>query len=78
MDWEEIEGLLHIVEKAHQWPQLHALRDAAMAKLVDHVGVYKKHVEETPKPEAEEKAEELMKEEPNSDADQPSLLDRRL
>lgn len=37
MDWEKIAHLLRIAEKAHQWPQLHALRNAALAELQKHV-----------------------------------------
>lgn len=37
MNWEKIAHLLRIAEKAHQWPQLHGLRNAALAELQKHV-----------------------------------------
>lgn len=36
MDWDKIEQLLGIVDKARQWPTLRAIHDAAMAELIKH------------------------------------------
>jgi hypothetical protein len=32
-DWNHAASLLHVAEKAHQWPQLHGLRDMALKEL---------------------------------------------
>lgn len=37
MDWQKIGHLLNIAEKAHQWPQLHPLRNAALQELERHM-----------------------------------------
>lgn len=37
MDWQKIGHLLNIAEKAHQWPTLHPLRNAALQELEAHM-----------------------------------------
>lgn len=48
MDWQKIGHLLNIAEKAHQWPQLHKLRNAALDELEKHMGEIKPPPATTP------------------------------